>query len=126
MWLRVTDGKVTYQGEDRPTDGDGDVFEWFAAVPQNIELVELPGIPGPVPLVHPPDDPRPEGYNDHRSEMSGYEQLLEDEIDFLQATIPDIDTMTAAQVRDTVKRLAQENLRIMRWLRYLNRKAMVT
>jgi hypothetical protein len=36
------------------------------------------------------------------------------ELDYLEATILAIDTMDAAQVRAVVKRLAQENLRILR------------
>lgn len=41
------------------------------------------------------------------------------EIDYLQTTIPTIDAMTAGQVRSVVKRLAQENLAIIKGLRYL-------
>lgn len=44
------------------------------------------------------------------------------EIAWLEATIPNIDTMTAAEVRAVVKRLAQENVEVIRSLRYLARR----
>lgn len=44
------------------------------------------------------------------------------EIDYLNTTIPAIDTMTAAQVRDVVKRLAQENREILKALRWVARR----
>jgi hypothetical protein len=46
---------------------------------------------------------------------------IESEIAWLDVTIPMIDSMTAAQVRDTVKRLAQENQRMLRAWRYVLR-----
>lgn len=45
----------------------------------------------------------------------------ENEIAYLDSTIPNIDTMTAVQVRDVVKRLAQENRQIIKALLYLAR-----
>lgn len=44
------------------------------------------------------------------------------ELDYLNATIPNIDTMTAAQVRSVVKRLAQENREILKALRWVARR----
>lgn len=41
------------------------------------------------------------------------------ELDYLNTTIPQIDTMTAAQVRDVVKRLAQENRQIIKAMKHL-------
>lgn len=40
------------------------------------------------------------------------------EIDFLDAIIPTVDTMTAGQVRSLAKRLAQENRAIIKALKY--------
>lgn len=46
---------------------------------------------------------------------------VETEITWLNATIPTIDAMTAAQVRDVAKRLAQENQAMFRAWRYILR-----
>lgn len=45
------------------------------------------------------------------------------ELAWLDTTISGIDGYTAAQVRDTVKRLAQENRAILKALRYVVRQA---
>lgn len=47
---------------------------------------------------------------------------IQTEIDYLNLTIPLIDTMTAVQVRDVVKRLAQENRGILRALRWVAKR----
>jgi hypothetical protein len=47
---------------------------------------------------------------------------IPNEIAWLETTIPGVDTMTAAQVRAVVKRLAQENLSILKLLRYVYRR----
>lgn len=44
------------------------------------------------------------------------------EIGWLNETIPQIDTMAAVQVRDVVKRLAQENLRQIKAWKYIFRR----
>jgi len=44
------------------------------------------------------------------------------EIDWLDATIPNVDTMTGEEVRGVVKRLAQENLQTIKAWRYILRR----
>jgi len=48
------------------------------------------------------------------NEYKAIAKQARNEIDFLETTIPNIDSMTAVQVRDVVKRLAQENLRMLK------------
>lgn len=48
--------------------------------------------------------------------------LIETELTWLDSNIPNIDAMTATQVRSVVKRLAQENREIIKAFRYIIRK----
>jgi NCAIR mutase (PurE)-related protein len=57
-----------------------------------------------------------------RDTRRGLAGAIQAELDYLEATIPSIDAMTAAQVRAVVKRLAQENLSILKLLRYVYRR----
>lgn len=98
-----------------------DVKEWDGPVPQ------LPGhdpvtgeeIPGDIdPTLADPD------YADkvqQRVDFKALADAVDAEIDWLNATIPNIDTMTALEVRAVVKRLAQENREMMKAWRYVLR-----
>lgn len=55
-------------------------------------------------------------------DFEGLADKVESEIVWLDTTIPAIDGMTAAEVRDTVKRLAQENQAMLRAWRYVLRR----
>jgi NCAIR mutase (PurE)-related protein len=57
-----------------------------------------------------------------RDTRRGLAGAIQAELDYLEATIPGIDAMTAAQVRAVVKRLAQENLSVLKLLRYVYRR----
>jgi NCAIR mutase (PurE)-related protein len=57
-----------------------------------------------------------------RDTRRGLAGAIQAELDYLEATIPGVDAMTAAQVRSVVKRLAQENLSILKLLRYVYRR----
>lgn len=63
---------------------------------------------------------------DSRDERTDTTQAFIDqaqaELTYLDATIPAIDAMTVAQVRDVVKRLAQENRAIIKALLYLAKR----
>lgn len=69
----------------------------------------------PDPLYLPEDVERADGQA-RWQELRG---LYQDEIGYLQAVIITIDTMTLSQIRSVVKRLAQENLRILQAFKHL-------
>lgn len=50
------------------------------------------------------------------NDLKGMVATAQAEIDYLEATIPTMDTMTVAQVRTVVKRLSQENKGIIKAL----------
>lgn len=64
----------------------------------------------------------PGGVYQGRKDFESFAARATTEIGWLEETIPAIDTMTAAQVRDVVKRLAQENLEMIRAWRYVIRR----
>lgn len=55
----------------------------------------------------------------NRWNFADLKQKAINELAYLDTTIPQIDTMTSVQVRDVVKRLAQENRQIIKAFRYL-------
>lgn len=68
-------------------------------------------------------DPAAEGAAEAQAsaDRRGIITELTNEIDWLDGVIPQVDTMTAAQVRGLAKRLAQENRQIIRILVFLAR-----
>jgi len=56
------------------------------------------------------------------SQFSTFVNQADTEVAWLETNIPNIDTMDATQVRAVVKRLAQENLEIIKALRYIAKR----
>lgn len=120
--IRISDSTVfqVHHAHDDPTGRYGDAFEvkeWY----------------GPVPPLHDPDggvesydptldDPAYPDFLQSRLDLAALAEQAAGEIEWLAETIPDIDTMTAAEVRDVVRRLAQENLRMIKAWRYAIRR----
>lgn len=119
MWLvkRLSDGRIMSAQVNCPPELPGhEVFEWFGDYEVNVvghttpDGVEIPDVFG--------IDPRPAGWDSHRSKFDDIVTMLDDEIDYLDTTIPDIESMTMPQALAVVKRLAQENRQVLRAFKY--------
>lgn len=123
MWIVInTAGDVVSVQENEPPDQPGhEKVEWYGQIEWVVDHV----IEHPDGTQHPVlrgVDPRPVGYEAHRDKMTDLQTAASSELDYLDTTIPTIDTMTDVQVRDVVKRLAQENRQMIRaWQYVLNR-----
>jgi hypothetical protein len=121
MWLVINDeGYVVSHDRAKPGEQpEGyEVVEWFGAIEWEVyDTITLPS-GEEVPVVR-GIDPRPVGYEDHRDKMEELLTAAGDELDWLDATIPDIDTMNSSAVQGVVKRLAQENRQQIRAWRYV-------
>lgn len=101
----------------------------------NEDFFEIKEWHGPEPPIHDPNpvdegepiysydptlnDPTYSAFLERRVDFDELANRAIAEIEWLNDTIPQIDTMTAAQVRGVVKRLAQENLRQIKAWRYI-------
>lgn len=127
MWVIVKDGKVVSVQKTNPgvVAPGHEAFEWFGPEPK----MHVPTLMYPDGTMREgqeaDDDPRPQDYTDHREELAGLQVLVENEIAALGATIPNIDNMTQIQLVQVIKRLAQENLAILKALRYIGRKTIL-
>jgi hypothetical protein len=118
MWLVVRDGRVISAQHNNPGEVAGhEVFEWFGpfevyciehTTPERVTIPEVAGL-----------DPRPPGYDTGRDKFDDLGNQAQSEIDYLDATIPNIDTMSQAEIVVVVKRLAQENRQMLRAWRYV-------
>lgn len=124
MWLiiRKSDGAVIGHQRDR------DPTEFWDSL--RFEVKEWLGVPPPL---HNPEegvlsydptlsDPSYPSFLQSQIDFDEQEVMATEEIDWLNDIIPQIDTMTAAEVRNVVKRLAQENLRQIKAWRYVFRR----
>lgn len=94
-----------------------EVKEWQGIEPPIHDPHE--GVESYDPTLADPDYP---AFLQNRIDFDELADKAASEIQWLNDTIPQIDTMTAAQVRDVVKRLAQENLRQINAWRYIFRR----
>lgn len=121
MWLiiRKSDNAVMSAQFTRPGDvGIGRIVkEWY----------------GPAPAIHNPsegvesydptlDNPDWAILAQSRVDFGELANLADAEIGWLEATIPQIDTMALEDLRSVLQRLAQENLRQIKAWRYLFRR----
>lgn len=125
MWLiiRKSDHAVIgTQAEIKPPDDawNPDIFEikeWYGLEPLICDSET--GICGYDPTL---DDPTYPDFLERRGHFDELADKASSEIEWLEATIPDIDGMAAAEVRAVVKRLARENLETIRAWRYVIRR----
>jgi hypothetical protein len=116
MWVIILteDGSVVCAQKQKPPQKLFDsphheVFEWFGEAPQ----------------AHDPDegaesyDPRPVGYDTHKVDFEGLSVLLDTEIAYLDSVIDQIDLMNQAQLAAVIKRLAQENKKVLAAFKYV-------
>lgn len=98
---------------------------------EKFEIKEWDGLPpslgNPLEGIPPDLDPTLDDpdYPDFQEARARFDELAEKaaaEIAWLEETIPQIDTMTAAEVRAVVKRLARENMETIRAWRYVFRR----
>jgi hypothetical protein len=115
MWLIVRDEDHTVVGtnyaDDAPIAPAGHTVKpWFG---------QEPGEGDPDPTLN------NLGWEEQQQTRVDFDALAgkaANEIAWLEATIPGIGQMTAAQVRDVVARLARENLEMIRAWRYVLRR----
>ena len=129
MWLvidkatqRVFAIETAQPPEDAYPTALYDVKEWDGPVPK-LEMPAIPPNPGRKADLDPTlADP---GYQDKVQQRLDFEALADKataEIEWLDETIPNIQTMTGAEVRDVVHRLAREQREELRAWRYIFRR----
>lgn len=123
MWLviRRSDGAVvgTQRGDQKPEwdENSFEVKEWL----------------GPEPALHDPDegiesydptldDPGYPAFRQSRIDFDALADKAATEVEWLNETIPLIPTMTGAEVRDVVHRIAKEQREELRAWRYVFRR----
>lgn len=126
MWL-IIDPNITDPAGRGAVIGTSSVEPPSSAFPAHFLIKEWGGVE---PLVHDPEDGI-ESY-DPTVDDPGYLAFLQSRLDFdalfasadneiawLDSTIPNISTMTAVEVRAVVERLARENREMIKAWRYL-------
>lgn len=115
---RVAGWSEVYPPEDTCPRDKFEVKEWDGPPPAlgDLEGSVLPDIDPTL------TDPEYQNKLQQRRDFEDLESQVMAEIQWLSEIIPGIDTMTATEVRDVVKRLAKQNRQMIKAWRYVIRR----
>lgn len=125
-WIVAEQGNLQIEAERSalPTSPE-EAVAFLRAKFVEAEIYHDPDTGNPVPSPEPPGTYVELDIDSEAVETTDFEVLAGEivaEVQWLDDTIPQIDAMTVAEVRAVVKRLAQENKRMLKAWRYVIRR----